>query len=96
VINYLSEAARKLRISIKSISLDNNKAEQTQVPGFTIIKLPISLKLNCEYKALGEYLHILRDNSPFLIRVEHLDISGQGEGVASLDVNLKLLGYLTK
>jgi len=96
IIDYLSDQARKLKIEVKNIMPSNKKSLGNKIAGFTIEELPISMSLVCESKILGTYLDILRNDSPILVRVNNLEISGKGEGRALLDISLKILAYLSR
>lgn len=96
VVKELSEAARKLKIVLKNISLSNSFSLASKVPGYKIEELPISIKLNCEYREIGQYLNDLRDNFPVLIKIKSLLIQGGGEGQNNLDVDLQISAFLSE
>ncbi len=94
VIKYLSKNARKFEIDVKNMSLAEKKQFKDKVQGHVIQELPISMSLNCGYKALGEYLSTLRKDNSLLIKVRQLNIRGQGRPV--LDVNMQISVYMTE
>jgi len=96
VISSLSGEARKLKIDIKNIKFSGRQPFASNVAGFDIEELPISISLCGEYKALGEYLYNLRNSDVVLITVRKLDINGKGEGNISLNVSLEICAFLTK
>lgn len=96
IIDSLSKNARKLNIEIKNIVPSGKRSLADKIPGYAIAELPISLNLVCEFKALGEYLHILSHKLPVLIHLRQLDIKGKGEGRTDLDIALSVLAYLSK
>lgn len=96
VINYLSENARNLKIEVKNINLSEKNVQESQIAGYKIEELPVTMNLSCDFRSLGEYLNILRDNQFLLTRVRQLDIEGSGEGKARLNIGLQISIYLAK
>lgn len=96
VINSLSGLAKKLRIEVKNLDPDDKITLPNRIPGYDAQELPISMNLSCDFKTLGEYLDILRNDLPALIRIKQLDITGSGEGQANLNITLKISAYLLK
>jgi Tfp pilus assembly protein PilO len=96
IISGLSENAKRLNLEVRSISPSGGHLLANAIPGYDIEELPVSLNLVGDYRALGEYLHILRDNPPILIRVRQLEIKGKGEGRSDLDVALQICAYLSR
>lgn len=96
VISSLSQDARRLRIEVKNIIPSGRQVLENKVSGYVIEELPISMSLICEYRVLGEYLNILRNKFPVLVRVKQLYIKGKGEGTPNLDISLQLVTYLAK
>jgi len=96
IISYVSSQARELHIDITQITPGDKKPLATPVANYNVEELPITLVLNCDYKSLGEYLHVLRDTSPFLFRIQQLDMQGSGTGNAILQVHMQLLTYVAK
>lgn len=95
-IYSLSEAARKLNIQVKNIAPSAKLLIEDKIAGSDLEELPISIVLVSDYRALGEYLSILRNNVPVLIRFNQLDIQGKGEGHAGLDATLQVSAYLLR
>lgn len=95
LIHNLSEEARELNIKVKNIK-PSGKQSTHQVAGYNIEESFISMNLSCEFRELGEYLNILRDNFPMLTKIRKLSINGKGEGRANLDVSLHISAYLAK
>lgn len=96
IVNVLSREAKKLKAEIKNIILTEEYPSGIKVPGYQIIELPVSMVLVCEYKALGNYLNVLRDNSHIFLRVKQLTIKGRAVDNPYLDVDLQLSAYLTQ
>jgi len=94
IIDALSKAARELKITINNISLSSRQLINSQIPGYEVREMPVSLKLTAEYRPLGEFLYRIRDNFPVLLTVRNLSISGEGEGDPRLDVDLEISAYL--
>lgn len=94
VIKSLLGVAKRLRIEVSNLSPASIKTIEGGVAGYNISEFPISMRLSCDYKTLGEYLHILRKDFPVLIKLRQLDIRGKGEGQMNLEINLQLLAYL--
>ncbi len=96
VIDALTTAARDLNIDVQNISFSGKRPSDIQVAGFEIEEMPISMKLVCEYRNLGQYLNLLRINFPVLVRVQTLSINGQ-KGVPNLaNISLGVTAYLSK
>lgn len=96
VIYNLSESARKLGIEVKNIIPSGKRLLENRVSGYDIEELPISMNLSSDYRAMGEYLNMLRNRFPVLVKVRQLDIKGKGEGRTDLDVALQILAYLSR
>ena len=96
IIGYLSQEARNLNIEIKNITISSKESVEHKISNFDMEKLYLSINLVCEFKDLGEYLNILRNESPVLVKVNTLDINGRGEGKPNLDVSLQISAYLSK
>lgn len=96
VISNLSESAKRLNLEVKNIIPANKQPLADTISGYTIEEFPISLNLVGDYQALGEYLNILRNSSPVLIRVRQLEIKGKGEGRSDLDIALQIYAYMSK
>jgi Tfp pilus assembly protein PilO len=94
VIRDLSENARKLKIEVENISFLNKQDLSINIPGSALKELSISLKLVCTYQDLGRYLLALRDNFPILISLKQVNIHGNGQGQANLNVELIVSAYL--
>lgn len=96
VIRALSELAKKLKIEVRNISLLDKQIIPDKISGYEVRELPISMKLSCEFRALGEYLKNLKSDDSILIRLRELNIDGEGEGHVNLNVNLQLSAYLSE
>lgn len=97
VIEALSNEAKKLKIAVPVIDpADELKLLAGSIPGVDLEELPVSLQLICEYKALGEYLDILRNKFPYLIKIRQFVIQGGPEGNISLNVNMEISAFLSK
>lgn len=96
VIRNLSDEANRLKIKVKNITASGTKMLDVSVQGRNLEELSISMNLSCEYRQIGEYLNILLNKFPILVKVNKLDIKGAGEGKPDLDVDLKLVAYLSK
>ncbi len=96
VIYNLSETARKLKIEVKNIIPSGKRLLENKISGYDMEELPISMNLVSDYRLMGEYLDILRNNFPVLICVRQLDIKGKGEGRTDLDVALQISAYLSR
>lgn len=96
IINILSQTAKDLKIDVKNINFSEKKVLDISVPGYQIEELPISIQLFCEYKSLADYLGIIRNDLPILIKMVKLDVKGKGEGKYGLDVDMQILTYLSK
>ena len=96
VINFLSENARRLKIDVKNITMAANILLKDKIPGYEVEELPISMNLSCDYRSLGEYLSILRNDASILARIRQLGIRGEGEGRPVLNVTLQISVYLSK
>ena len=96
VIGILSDEARKLKIDVRVMDpADNPQATTANVAGFTITELPIVMQLVCDYRTIGEYLNILDQKLPLLIKIRQLNISGGEAGNSNLDINLEISVYLS-
>lgn len=96
IVSSLSNEARALQIEIKSINPKEKQLLEDKVTGYIIEELPISISMRCELKALCEFLDILRDSFPSLVRVNQITIKSEGEARPILDVSLNLLAYISR
>lgn len=96
VIKYLSKNARKLEIDIKNMSLAGKINIDHKIAGYVIEELPITLSLSCNYKALSEYLKLLRQDSAILVKIKQVNIASKGQGRPALQVNLGLSAFLAE
>ncbi len=96
VISYLSDNASNLGIAIKNINLSDKQITMKKISNYIIAEVPISINLTGEYKAIGEYLNILRDDSVILSRIEKINIKCKGEGTIYLDASLEINAYFAK
>lgn len=94
VIQNLLAVAKNLRIEVNNISPAGIKPVEGGVAGYNISELPISMRLSCDYRTLGEYLYMLRKDFPVLVKLRQLEIRGSGEGQINLEINLQLSAYL--
>ncbi len=95
-ISYIADAARNLKIDIKSITPGQSVVLEDAQEGYIIEELPLSLDMACGYRALGEYLYALRNDSGILIRLRELDMRSGAEGTTSLSAVLKISAYLAR
>lgn len=96
VIGSLSKEAKKLKIEIESIKPLEKQPVKDLDPSLNIEELPIAMQLSCEFKDLANYLKILREEFPVLIKMKRLEVKGGGEGKDLLSVNLDISAYLSK
>lgn len=96
VISSLSEAAKKLKIEVKGLGSVQKRPVPDRVTGYDIEELPITMKLDGEFRAIGEYLDILRNESGVLIRLRQLNIQSAQEAQPYLEANLQISAYLSK
>jgi hypothetical protein len=96
VIHALLETAKNKKIEVKNITPLGRNLVPSAISGCTVEELPFKLQLACEYRTLGEFLDILRNNFPVLVKVRHLNIKGTGEGRVNLNSNLEIQAYLSK
>jgi hypothetical protein len=88
--------AKKTKANIRNITPGARQILESKIPGYELQEMPISLDLTCEDRSLGEFLDMLRNHSPVLVRVKQVNINGKGEGEGNLDVDLQISAYLSK
>ncbi|MCU0651871.1 MAG: hypothetical protein MUC39_02895 [Candidatus Omnitrophica bacterium] len=93
-VKFLSETAKQFKIDIRNIDPGEETALSANIPGYTVKELPVAIEINCEYRALGDFLDSLRNNSPYLSNVRHLGIQSNGEANPILEVKLDVSLYL--
>ena len=96
IVAALTEVARDLDIKINNISFSNRDSIDRQVSGFKIEKIPITMRLICEYRNLGQFLNLLRADFPILIKVERLNISAEEGKPNLLNSVLEVIAYSSK
>lgn len=95
-LRFISTEASKLGIDIVSMqpgskrsSLDANN-NPMYLEGKQCFELPISIEIRGLYKSIGEYLRILREVSPALIKIETVRIQKNENIAPRLNANLEL------
>ena len=96
VIEALTIAARDLGIEVQNISFSDRQPSEWKVSGFKIEKIPITMRLICEYRNLGQFLNLLRADFPILIKVERLNISAEEGKPNLLNSVLEVRAYSSK
>mgnify|MGYP001591376263 CR=1 FL=1 len=96
ILDDLMAGAKKFKIEVKSLAPASRHQEQENIPSYDVDELPFTMNISCDFKALGEYLNLLRSNFPILIRIKQIDIRFSGEGHGNLDVTLQLSSYLSR
>lgn len=94
-LKFISTAARQLNIEIVSIRpaakellLDKNE-NRIKLAGADCMHLPVNLKLNGNYEAIGNYIERLGKEAPSLITIENLTMEKADErGKLSADISL--------
>lgn len=101
VFRDLSTLAEGLGIEVLSVRPEKKRVvtEIENVPvsieGCLIQEMPISVNLRASYKALGEFLKNLKENSSSFIRVDSIRVGKTSDrGSTLLNVNLNLNTYL--
>ena len=96
-IFILSDSAKKLKIDVKSISPSVARTIEGAILGYQVMELPVTINLSGEYRALGEYLRMLRSSDfPIFVQVRQFSVKGNGEGQLFLGANLQISTYLAK
>ncbi|MCM8789999.1 MAG: type 4a pilus biogenesis protein PilO [Candidatus Omnitrophica bacterium] len=96
VIHSLLDSAKKLKIDVKNVTPLGRIAVTGSISGYIVEGLPIKLHLSCEYRQLGEFLALLRNNFPVLVELKNISIKGRGEGKVGLNAYLEIQAYLSK
>ena len=96
IIRYLSEATQDLGIEIQNLVPSEGEVLENPVAGYYIKKQKITMNILCDFKKLGKYLYIIRDEIPLMINVDGLMIEGQGEGEQELKIQLKFSAFLVR
>jgi Tfp pilus assembly protein PilO len=97
IIKDISRLANEFGIEIVSISPKEKKAVEgfQKIEGNVCFELPITLNINCDFKALIDYLQELSVNSTPLITINQVSIArATGIGRSGLQINLDLSAYL--
>ncbi len=53
---------------------------QGNIPGYKCMELSIGMDLRCTYKTLGEYLRLLQEDFPTLVRIKSISMSKEKPG----------------
>lgn len=96
VIYNLSEAAKKSRLTVRSINRGSKQLLENKIPGYIVEELLVSLNLSGEYKEIGEYLRNLKEDFPLLVQVKQIEMKGKGEGQDDLEATLQVGAYLCR
>jgi len=95
LIDNLSSEAKNLNIKINSIKPLDRQAIKERAD-LNVDEALVNMQLSCEFKDLANYLEIIRDYFPILVKIKTIDIKGAGEGQDILDVNLMISAYLSQ
>jgi len=96
IIKFLSENAKQFKIDIRHVDPGEAVTLPVDIAGYTIKELPVTIEMNCECKALSEFLDNLRNNSPYLSGVRRLDIRGTVDSGPILQIKLEVSFYLSE
>lgn len=96
VRNDLSREADKLGITIKDISLLAEKSIEKPIAGFQIQELRISIKLVSDLRNFTEFLNVLRNKFPYLVKVEEIIIKNTKPQDLDIDISIEILAYHIK
>jgi len=97
VVAKLTDAAEdQVKLIVQDVTPGARQAIPEKVLGLNIDELTLTMSFSGEYRAIGEFLDILRGDFPVYIRVRSIEITGKGEGKTLLDCTLQLSAYLRR
>ena len=94
VVTMLTDTAIDLGIVVKDISAGPQHifVQENPVVGYVCKEYEISMVMQSNFRAFGEYLDILRNKSPYFLRFNGFSVQAK-TSMVSLDIKLGLLAY---
>ena len=97
VVARLTDAAEdQAKLVVKDITPAGRQVIPEKILGVNVEELFLTMSVSGEYRAIGEFLDMLRGDFPVYIRIREIELVGKGEGKPILDCTLQLSAYLTK
>lgn len=97
-LRELAVQADKMGIRVMSISPQGKVDSKCQVniEGCKCKEMKISMQLTTSYRKIGEYLGIVQDKFPSLIKINEIKLKKEGEerGISKLSVSLNITLYM--
>ncbi len=100
VIRELPKYANELGIKVTNLRPDRKrkiediKGKGVAIAGYDIEAMNISMDIRCSYKALAEYLRVLKEDFPALVMVGHITMEKREENSPILNISLGMEVYL--
>lgn len=95
VVAKLSEIAEdNIKLTVRGIAPSARQPLPEKIMGKSIDEVFITMDITGDYKAIGEFLDMVRGDFPVFLRIREIDISGQGEGKSNLDCTIQFSAYL--
>jgi Tfp pilus assembly protein PilO len=98
VLSALSSEADRMNIEVLVIKPEKVKPSKlpVKVQGRSVIEMPISINLRCDYITFGEYINVLSEKLNAVVNVDRLNMSHSREEDGSLDIWLNIILYMLK
>lgn len=98
VLSILSSEADRMDIEVLMIKPE--KARPSKIPvkieERSLVEMPISMNLRCDYITFGEYLRLLSENMTSLVRINKIGMSKSIEHEGAVDIWLNITLYMLR
>ena len=74
IISKLSETADRLKINLKNVDPLDKVLLGGKILGYEVDELPIEISLSGEYRSIGEFVDIILNHFPALIKLDRISI----------------------
>ena len=98
-LKEISSFANRLGIDVISLTPHGIKKSSIRgdMPDYECMELSITMDLRCTYKTLGEYLGLLQEEFPTVVRIKNISMSKEKSGDktdSALRAHLVLIMYM--
>lgn len=100
LMKLLTQAANELNIEVNSIKPGSHvlfldtEGNKTYIEGRVCHKVPIEMKFKCKYKVLGDYLHMLFNETDYIYTIEEFVIEKKDRQDENVTVKLNMSAHI--
>lgn len=100
IIKYVNDEAKRFNVNVRSLTpkdlylFKDNTGNGLMIEGYLCKGMPLSLKIEARYQALGEFLERLESAESPVISVESINAVKDKNIKPSIDARVEIVGYL--